>query len=803
MQDIRYALRSLWHDRAFTITAILILALGIGSNTAIFSVVNTLLLQPPNLKAADRLVLISNTDKRGHCGLSSRTSRVANYLDWKRGTRTMEDMAAWFAFFDYGTYSMVGIGEPERLVGVDVTQNFLSFLGIQPEVGRWFAPEEAQGKGSARAVILTYGLWRRRFGGDRKVVERAVTLNNESYRVVGVLPESFDFSAIFTPGSRVDILVPFPLNQDSDRMGNTLSILGRLKPGYTVRQAQAELDVLSEQIRREHPDRYRFGSNAVPLGDYLTGRFRQGLLVLLGAVGLVLLIGCANLSSLMLSRATSRKKEMAIRSALGAGRARLVRQMLVESLMIVLPGALAGLGLALVAIRALGTIQGVNIPLLRTVRIDGWALGFTVLATVATAFLFGLLPALGVSGWQDAHALKEGGRSMSEGRRSGWTRNGLVLSEVALACMLLVGAGLLMRSFLRVLDVNPGFVADHAASWRIDTAGKFRDDVARLQYFDRLVGTVAAVPGVRSIGITDALPLSRDRSWGGGLSGVQYPPGEYPNSHPRLVDPGYLRTMGIPLLAGRQFDDRDTAGSPLVVIINQKMARRLFGSKDPLGGLVSQGKDGARIVGVVGDVRHEALETEGGLEMYFPIAQMTPNSVELVVRSSLPVGTVAASVGQALRQVDSTLPVAEYQELGALLSRAVSPRRFIVMLLGGFAVAALLLASVGIYGVVSYSVGRRTQEIGLRMALGATPFAVRREVMSRTMVVVGGGIVSGILGSLMVGRIMATLLFGLSPSDPVALGGTVALLVAVAVAAAYLPARRASKLDPMLALRAD
>jgi predicted permease len=469
-QDIRYTFRSLRRDKGFFIAAILIVGLGIGANTAIFSVVNALLFRPLQFRNSERLVLISNTGGDG--GLSSATSRVANYQDWRQASHSMEDLAAWFAFFDYGTYNLVGIGEPERLVGVGVSQNLVSFLGVQPALGRNFSDEESKWNGTP-AVILTHGLWARRFASDLKVIGRAITLNDKSTRIVGVLPASFDFSTVFTPGSRVDMLVPFPITPETDRWGNTLAVLGRLKPNVTVGEAQAEFDIINGQIRRAHPDRWTFGAKLTPLQDYLTGRFRRGLLVLQCAVGSVLLVGCINLSNLMLARAASRRKEMAIRSAMGAGRARLIRQMLTESVVVSIFGAVLGLCVASACVRAPGALQGFNIPLLHTVRIDGTALLFTMLATLATGLLFGLVPALQTSGHRDADSLKDAGRGMMEGRRTAWTRSALVISEVSLACILLVGAGLLMRSFVRVLDVDLGFQPERAASWRIDTGGKY------------------------------------------------------------------------------------------------------------------------------------------------------------------------------------------------------------------------------------------------------------------------------------------------------------------------------------------
>jgi len=798
-QDIRYTVRTLRRDAGFFAAAVLIIGLGIGVNTAMFSVVNTLLFQPLRFSASDRLVWIANTGADG--GLSSVTSRVANYLDWRKMNHSFEDLTAYFAFFDYGTYNLIGMGEPERLVGAGVAQNFLGFLGVKPALGREFLPQECEWNGSP-AVILTHGLWERRFGADAKIIGQSITLNDKPTVVVGVLPATFDFSAVFTPGSRVDMLVSFPLAQQTDRWGNTLAVIGRLKPGVSIQQAQAEFDVLNEQIRRD-PSRWRFGARMTSLRDYLTGRFRRGLLVLLGAVGAVLLIACTNLSNLLLARAASRRKEIAIRSALGAGRLRLIRQMLTESLLLSSCGALLGLGLAALAVKYLRAIQSVSIPLLRTVEVDRTALLFTILAALATGILFGIVPALQTSGLNDFHGLKDTGRGSSEGKNTAWTRSVLVVSEVAVACVLLVGAGLLIRSFARVLEVDLGFQPERAAVWRIESGSRYPNAAQRLAFFDRLVRAVEAIPGVESAGLTDALPLSRDRSWFLGARGVTYPPGQVPIAHPRMVDPHYISTMRIRMSDGRGFNEQDTATSEKVILINEHAAKTLWPDRSAVGQIAIAGSGPVRVVGVVGNVRYQALEQESGLEMYFPLTQQTMGSVELVVRTKLPPETLAPSVRTALRSIEPTLPTAEFQVLGELVDRAVSPRRFMMLLLTGFAVAALLLASIGIYGVVSYSVSQRTQEIGIRMALGASAGQVQRHVMAKTVALVSGGVAIGVMGALALGRLTASLLYRLEPADPPTFAVTVVALLGVALSAGYLPARRASRVDPMSALRTD
>jgi predicted permease len=797
-QDLRYTLRTLRRDAGFFAAAVLIIGLGVGANTAIFSVVRALLFRPLLFAAPDRLVWIANSNT-GRTDLSSVTTRVGNYQDWQRMNQSLEGLAAYFAFFDYGSYDLVGVGEPERLSGVGVSQNLLDFLGVRPHLGRNFVAPECAYNGTP-AVIVTYGLWERLFASDPNIIGRSITLNDQARTVVGVLPASFDFSTVFTPGSRVDMLVPFPLTPETDRYGNTLAVVGRLKPGVLIRQAQAEFDVMDDRIQRAHPERWAFGAKLTPLQEHLTGRFRRGLFVLLAAVAAVLLIGCTNLSNLLLARAAARRKEIAIRSALGASRTRLVRQMLTESFLLSSAGSALGLALAWIAVRGLTAVRSVDIPLLRTVEIDGMALLFTVVAALATGLLFGIVPAVERSGSAESEALKDTGRGMSEGRRSVWTRGVLVVSEVALACVLLVGAGLLIRSFLRVLDVNLGFRPEQTAVWRIDSRGRFRSAAEQAAFYDRLVRTVEAVPGVESAGITDALPLSRDRSWGAWPKGASYRNGQYPVAHPRIIDSRYIRTMRIPLIAGRNFNEHDTAVSDKVAVINQKMARQFWPDRDPIGQiLVFNGE--RRVVGVVADVRHQTLEQEGGLEGYLPLPQMGSGSVELVVRTRLEPEAAAAGVRVALRSVDPNLPTAEFQTLGGLVDRAVSPRRFLVLLLGAFALAALVLASIGIYGVVSYSVSQRTREIGIRMALGASAGQVRRHVMKHTLGLVSLGIGIGTAGALAAARLTASLLYQLDPADPLTFAATVLVLLSVAVSAGYLPARRASRVDPMAALR--
>lgn len=798
LQDLRYGARMLLKNPGFTLIAVITLALGIGANTAIFSVVNALLFRPLPFREPERLVWIANTGTTG--GMSSVTSRVANFNDWRAQNKSFEDIAAYFAFFDYGSYNLVGVGEPERLIGVGVSQNLFSVLGVPPLLGRGFSDEESRWNGS-QAVILSHNYWVRRFAADPGVVGRSLTLNDKPTVVVGVMPPTFDFASIFSPGSKIDILTPFPLTQETDRWGNTLAVIGRLKPGVRLAQAQTEFDLLNRQIQQANPDRWKWGAKLTGLKDQISGRFRRAFLVLFGAVGCVLLIACTNLSNLLLARAATRRKEIAVRLALGASRARLVRQMLTESLLLACGGALLGLPLAFGLTRALAASKAFSIPLLQSVTIDGTALAFTLLVAFATGLIFGIVPAWHASGGDVHEDLKDASRGSSEGKRRAWVRQALVVSEVALACVLLVGAGLLIRSFKRLLEVDLGFRPEQAAAWRIETANRFQNDAQQVAFFNELIRSVEAVPGVESVGLTDTLPLGRNRSWSVGAKGVTYPQGQYPIAFPRIVDHGYLKTMRIPFRAGRDFTEHDTAESEKVLIINQAMAERLWPGQDAVGQIANVGRFERRIVGVVSNVRHSSLEEVSGLEMYLPITQSGSGSVELVVRTKLSTELVAPGVRAALGRVDPNLPTSEFQTLGQLVDQAASPKRLVTLLLGGFSLLALVLAALGIYGVISYSVTQRTNELGIRMALGARATDVLKLVIGQGMLPVAIGLALGLVAALVLTRLMASLLFGVSATDPMTFAGIAFLLAGVALVACWLPARRAAKIDPMIALR--
>src|SRR5579884_3634067 len=803
LQDLRYTARTLRRDPGFSTIAVLILALGIGASTAVFSVVNALLLRPLPFRDSSRLVWVANQD--GDAGLSSETTRVGPYLEWKKLNHSFDDLGAYFAFFGYSSYNLIGQGEPERLSGVGVSQNFFHVLGVQPMLGRDFTADESQWNGGrTTAVILTHALWVRRFASDPAVIGRKIQLNEDAITVVGVMPRSFDFAGAFVPGSKIDFFTPFPIVPETDRWGNTLAVIGRLRPGVSPRSAQAELAVIDRQLQTIHAKDWgtAFTAKVSPLRDHISGRLRRPMLVLAGAVTVVMLIVCANLSNLLLARAATRRKEIAVRIALGAGRGRLAQQMLTESLVLSAGGALADVAVAFAILRALARIQTLAIPMLHRMTLDGAALFFTVAVAVASGVVFGLAPAFQSAGPGMHEALKDSIRGSSEGVQHNWLRDALVVSEIVLACMLLVGAGLVIRSFLRVLDVDLGFQPERTASLRIDLARELDTPEKRNAFMDEILRRVRDVPGVQSAGLTDSLPMDRNRSWGAPVKGRVYrSDADIPGAFVRVISPGYLRAMGIPLRQGRAFDEHDRLTSQRVVLVNETAARTLWPGQTAIGGVLELNGD-TRVVGVVGDVRHTSPDQQPGLEMYLPLSQGAGiPSLDLVVRTTLAPTSLAPAIRSALRPIAPNLPLADFRSLETLVDRAVSPRRFITVLLGGFAALALALASLGIYGIISYSVSQRSQEIGIRMALGASAANVQLAVIRQTLALAAMGIAIGAAGAWALTRMMRSLLFGIGPNDPVTFAAMILLLVVVAIAAGYVPARRASRVDPMLSLR--
>ena len=561
LHDLRYTLRTLRRDAGFATFAIVIVGLGIGASVTVFSVVNTLILRPLPFAEPERLVWIANRDTSG---LSGQTTQAFHMVDLSERTQTMSAIAGYFAFYGVGDNLLSGRGEPERLSGVPVSENFFDVLGVRPQLGRVFNAQESAWNGP-KAVMLGHGLWQRRFGSDPNIVGTSLTINDDPHTVVGVLPAAFDFASIFAPGSRFDLYFPFPLAEQTNRWGNTMAMIGRLKPGVSADAAHAEVRTLATQITAENPRRNGFEGNVKPLADHVSGRIRLAVWVLAGAVGMVMLIVCANLSNLQLARTASRHKEIAIRTALGAGRGRLAAQMLTEGIVLSSTGAILGLLLAYGGTRALSRLDAVSIPLLRDVRTDGMALLFSVAIALVTGIVFGLAPTLQARGAALPGALKDAARGSTEGGRRTWLRNTLVVSEIAVACVLLVGAGLLVRSLIRVLEVDMGFVASRAATIRVDPDSRYETLEQRNAYVDEVLRRVKEIPGVESAGITDALPLGRNRTWGSPAKGVTYERGRFPFAFPRIVSDGYIAAMGIPVIAGRDIAPSDRLNGEQVI----------------------------------------------------------------------------------------------------------------------------------------------------------------------------------------------------------------------------------------------
>jgi predicted permease len=623
---------------------------------------------------------------------------------------------------------------------------------------------------------------------------------------VGILPASFDFASTFSPASRVDFLRPFPISDETDQWGNTLFMIGRLRPGATVESAQAELDLIVRQLQEADPGRWGLGAVVSGLQEQISGSFRSALFLLAAAAGFVMLIACANLSNLLLARGPKRQKEMAIRSALGASRNRLMGQLFFESLILGIIGGAVGVLIASGITGAISGTSAVKIPMLHAVNIDGTVLVFTLLVSLGAGALIGIMPAFQVSAGQEASAMRDSSRGSSQGRRQAWLREALVVGEVATACLLLVGGGLLMKSFARVLDVELGFEPREVTAWRVDTNRAFETMAESLAFYDQLVTSVEAIPGVEAAGLSDCLPLGRNRSWGIRVQGVAYEEGSYPpSSFPRIVDHRYLQAMEIDLLEGRYFTSDDiNEGSPPVIIINQTGARILFEGESALGRVVVTGPgDGWEIVGVVADTRHQSLEEDSGIEMYMPMGQLTWPTLEMVVRSRLPVEVLLGPVRAAMSGVDPTMPTGDFRTLDSMVDRSISPRRFTLLLLVGFAGTALLLAALGIYGVLSYTVTQRVPEIGIRMAMGESGAQVLGRVVARTMILAAMGTVVGITAALALSRLMASLLYGVEATDLGTFLYMTVVLLSVAALAGYLPARRAARTDPMIALRVE
>jgi putative ABC transport system permease protein len=796
--NLKFAARQLVKSPGFAAVALLTLALGIGASTAMFSIVNAVLLRPLPFREPGRLAWIEN---EGSGGLSARTTRVDTFNAWREQNKSFDALAAYFAFFDFGRrQTLTGAGVPERLRAVGVSDNFLEVLGVPLALGRNFTADECRFNGP-RVALLSNAFWRRRFNKDPDVVGRTLLLNNEATTIVGVLPATFDFDAIFSPGNEIDLITPFPLTPETARWGNTLFGIGRLKAGVTIEEGQADLRGISQRFKPTINYGGTLGARVSPLDTALRGTFRPAFYVLAGAVACVLAIACVNLSNLLLARINVRRQEFAIRVALGAGRRHLVEQALAESLLLAVAGSIIGVPVAMWATGALARLQTFGVPLLQNASVDPVALAVTVGLTALAGVACAVLPAVHLSGVQSAQ--QQTTQQRSAGRSSVLARNTLVVVEVALACMLLVGAGLLFRSFSALLQVDLGFQPQHAMAWRVDSPRGFNTRAEANQYLDGVVRTVAGVPGVQAVGLSDVLPLGRNRTWGVRAKGVAYLPGQGPTVFPRIVDQHYLQAMQIPLRSGRFFDDRDNATGVKTVIINENLAHTLWPNRDAVGQMITQ-DGGTTVIGVVGNVRHGTLEEAGSNEMYLNYHQTDDwSGMEMVVRSARPPESLVKDVRARLAAYDPSLPSGEFYELERLIDNAVAPRRLTTQLLGFFSALALTLAALGLYGVIAYSVAQRTQEIGIRMAIGAQ----RRDVLA--LVVAGGlrlvalGVVLGLAGAFALTRVLQSLLFGVTAHDPISFGGNAALLIVTAAAACLLPALRATRVNPIVALRAE
>ncbi len=803
-QDLRFTFRILKRDYGFTMVAVLILALGIAANITVFSVVNTILLRP--LPFSDSQDLVRIVEKNVEYGESGRTYTADATQDFQQQNRSFRSVSGYFAFSAPDNFKLIGKSQPIPVTGLLVAEGFFQTLGVEPSLGRLFNSREFA-KHAAPVALLTYPFWKRQFGGNPGIVGRAIDLSTTSVTVIGVLPNTFDFGSVFSPGAKVDLFVPYIMDDFRDD-GNDLALVGRLKKGVTLTQAQREADQIFPQLLfdHKHPQfKPGYTGQLTRLKDYVSGKLRRSLIVLWCAVGLILLIVCVNLSNLLLARVAARSKEFGMRSALGARRGRIVRQLLTESMVLAAAGAAFGLGLAWSAIRYLAHQGSIALPLLSMVRVDGTVLAWTLLITVAAAVLFGPAPGLRMSGINLQALLKDsGGHGASDGRKHGRLRATLVVTEIALACVLLVGAGLLLRSFLRVLDVDLGFEPTRAAAISLDFDDR-EMAATRGPKWQEIVERASSIPGVEAAGISDNLPMSRNRGWGIAAKGREkLNDRDFIPVFVYIVSPGYLKAMGMHLLKGRDISWHDIVENKNVVIINETVARRLWPGQSPIGRIAVAGGADAQVIGVIADVRQTGVEDDAGAQMYLPATkQFGPEGAFLVLRSKLPPAALARSVMLTVRRINPGQPATEFKSVQTLVDHATSPRRFFVVLVGVFAGLGLLLASLGIYGVISYSVTRQRPEIGVRMALGATASRVQLDVIWRTMRLALIGISIGLVASLAVSRLIASLLFRTAPTDPLTFVAMIVLLGAVALAAGYLPARKASKIDPMIALRSN
>ncbi|HKB07253.1 MAG TPA: ABC transporter permease, partial [Candidatus Polarisedimenticolia bacterium] len=774
IQDLKFGLRALLKNPAFSIVAVVALALGIGANSAIFSVVNSVLLRPLPFARSDRLMSVwQNNSARGwHKDVVT----PADYIDWRRDAVSFESMAAYFP----SGFNLHAGDEAERVRGADVSVDFFRVLRSTPVPGRGFAAQD-EGASGGRVAVLGHALWQRRFGGERGIVGRSVVLNSESFTVVGIAPPGFQFpekAELWTLARNVVPSNPFmPANLDITgvRGLHYLYAIARLKDGVTRAQAQSEMDTIAARQEKEYPEmNAHTGVEVMPLHESIVGDVRPALLVFLGAVGLVLLIACANVANMSLARAAARRREIAVRTALGASRLGILRQCLIESLLLSVAGGCAGLLLAMWGTDLLKTLGPEEIPGAPSIALDARVLGFTLVLSVLTGILFGLAPALQASSTDPQEALREGGRSSSAGPRARLLRNLLVVTEMAVALVLLTGAGLLVKSFIKLERVDPGLSVEGVLAlqvWLPDA--RYAEDARQVRFYDEVLRRSAALPGVSAAALTSDLPLSGvDSFLGFVIEGRPEPkPYEGPESGFHQVSPDYFRSLGIPLLRGRTFDARDAKTAPAVAIVSDTLAKRYWPGEDPVGRRVSFGtndkgeRDWTTIVGVVADVRQKGLHANLRPECYVPYTQAPSRYATLVVRSTLDADALSAAIDREVRAVDPDVPVYGAKTMREVLNGSLASRRFNMALLAMFSVMAVLLAAVGLYGVLAYMVTQRTHEIGVRVALGARKGDILRLVVGQGMALTLGGLVLGILGALALTRVLSALLVGVAATD--------------------------------------
>ena len=784
--------------------ALLVLALGIGANTAIFSVVNSVVLRPMSASGSDRLALIFETDLKD--GIKREGVSAPNFLDWKEQAHSFDEMT----LLEVGTGTVTGEGEPEQVTGLRVTTNFLSMLGAHTILGRTFTTAEGAGKARYPVAVLTYGYWKRRFGADPNAIGRTFIMNSEPYTVIGVLAPTFWHPL------PADLYVPWPVAElrAKERVDHSFGVIARLKPGVTLAQAQAELSSIARRIDSETPRLAGWNVAVVGMKEALFENIRPALLLLLGAVGLLLLLACVNVSSLLLARVTGQRKEMAIRAALGAGRGRLVRQILGESLLLSLIGGGLGIFIAVWSVGILGAILPGTLPMTEAgvevvrpnINVDARALIFALLISTGAALIFGLIPALYVAASNVSESLKAGGRtsSPSAGRTQLWRF--LVAGEIALATMLLIGAGLAIRSFVNLQHVNSGIRPDHVLTFRmrLPTDNLYKTSSEQSGFYRRVIDKVEQLPGIQSAGLADVLPLGQqnDREYFT-IENRPAPPGQSFTADFRRVSPRYFNTMGIALLKGRLLSDRDTHDAPPVILIDETLAHQYWPNQNPIGRRMRLWGTFREVVGIVSQVHHYGLEKQPVPTIYASFEQMSNKQMALAVRTTLDTDAVVKEVKQAVWSVDSGQPVFQIRSMDDYMSLANTAPRISTLLLAIFAGISMLLAALGIHGVVSYGVAERTREFGIRMALGSTPGQLKAQVVVSGLKTALMGLAAGLAGAAVLAFALRALLYGVTPLDPTVMAGVAALLLLVALIANYVPARRATRIHPMDALHQE